>query len=116
MLHTSCVLGVCSYWPGPGAMSPAAGSGERAGKGRLQCLNDGAFPTRLLLTRTAANVPILSSPSCFLDMLGYFLDHLHLGVLLNDGSVGGSELEEMGKSADEVSHTISVSTSALLAF
>ena len=36
--------------------------------------------------------------------------------LLNDGSVGGSELEEMGKSADEVSHTISVSTSALLAF
>ena len=44
-------------------------------------------PTRLLLTRTAANVPILSSPSCFLDMLGYFLDHLHLGVLLNDGSM-----------------------------
>ena len=49
-------------------------------------------------------------------MLWCFLDHLHLGVLLNDGSVGGSELEEMGKSADEVSHTISVSTSALLAF
>ena len=73
-------------------------------------------PTRLLLTRTAANVPILSSPSCFLDMLGYFLDHLHLGVLLNDGSMGGSEPEETRKSADEVSHTISVSTSALLAF
>ena len=44
MLHTSCVLGVCSCWPGPGAMSPAAGSGERAGKGRQQCLNDGAVP------------------------------------------------------------------------
>ena len=46
------------------------------------------------------------------------LDHLHLGVLLNDGSVGGSEHEETRnrKSADEVSHTISVSTSALLAF
>ena len=98
-------------------MSPAAGSGKRAGKGRLQCLNDGAFPHSVTAhARTAANVPILSSPSCFLDMLGYFLDHLHLGVLLNDGSVGGSELEEMGKSADEVSHTISVSTSALLAF
>ena len=65
-------------------------------------------PTRLLLTRTAANVPILSSPSCFLDMLGYFLDHLHLGVLLNDGSMGGSEPEETRKSADEVSHTNSV--------
>ena len=37
-------LGVCSCWPGPGAMSPAAGSGERAGKGRQQCLNDGAVP------------------------------------------------------------------------
>ena len=49
-------------------------------------------------------------------MLGCFLDHLHLGVLLNDGSVGGSEPEETRKSADEVSHTISVSTSALLAF
>ena len=44
------------------------------------------------------------------------LDHLHLDVLLNDGSVGGSEPEETRKSADEVSHTISVSTSALLAF
>ena len=44
VLHTSCVLGVCSCWPGPGAMSPAAGSGERAGKGRQQCLNDGAVP------------------------------------------------------------------------
>ena len=50
------------------------------------------------------------------DMLGCFLDHLHLGVLLNDGSMGGSEPEETRKSADEVSHTISVSTSALLAF
>ena len=97
-------------------MSPAAGSGERAGKGRQQYLNDGARSTRLLLTRTAANVPILSPSSCFLDMLRYFLDHLHLGVLLNDGSVGGSEPEETRKSADEVSHTISVSTSALLAF
>ena len=62
-------LGVCSCWPGPGAMSPAAGSGERAGKGRQQYLNDGARSTRLLLTRTAANVPILSPSSCFLDML-----------------------------------------------
>ena len=45
------------------------GSGERAGKGRQQYLDDGARSTRLLLTRTAANVPILSPSSCFLDML-----------------------------------------------
>ena len=42
------------------------------------------------------------------------LDHLHRGMLLNDGSVGGSEPEEMRNSADEASHTISVFTSALL--
>ena len=41
VLHTSCVLGVCSCWLGSRAMSPAAGSGERAGKERQQCLNDG---------------------------------------------------------------------------
>ena len=61
----------------------------------------------MLLTRTAANVPILVPSSRFLDMLGCLLDHLHRGMLLNDGSVGGSEPEETRKSADEV---------ALLAF
>ena len=38
-------------------------------RGRQQYLNDGARSTRSLLTRTAANVPILSPSSCFLDML-----------------------------------------------
>ena len=98
-------------------MSPAAGSGERAGKGRQQYLNDGARSTRLLLTRTAANVPILSP---FVSLPGHAVmlpgPSAHLGVLLNDGSMGGSEPEETRKSADEVSHTNSVSTSALLAF
>ena len=47
-------------------MSPAAGSGERAGKGRQQCLNDGAVPlgycSRVLCSKRAHPFAVVLLP------------------------------------------------------